>query len=176
MWNARLDESEAGMKIAGRNIKNLRYADDTTLDVRKQKGAKEPFLRVKKKSEKASLMLNIQKMKITPSVPSLHRRRRKNGNNDRLYFLGLQNHWGWWLQPWNKKVLAPWKKSYDKLSTLKSRDIILVTKVHIVKVKIFPVHRYGCELNIEELMLLNSGVGEDSWKSLRQQGDQTRQS
>ena len=87
-----MDESEAGMKIAGRNIKNLRYADDTTLDVRKQIGAKEPFLRVKKKSEKASLMLNIQKMKITPSVPSLHRRRGKNGNNDRLYFLGLQNH------------------------------------------------------------------------------------
>ena len=65
------------MKIAGRNIKNLRYADDTTLDVRKQIGAKEPFLRVKKESEKARLMLNIQKMKITPSVPSLHRRRGK---------------------------------------------------------------------------------------------------
>ena len=54
----------------------------------------------------------------------------KNWNSDRLYFLGLQNHWSWWLLLWNWKTLAPWKKIYDKLSILKSRDITLLTKVH----------------------------------------------
>ena len=62
-----------------------------------------------------------------------------------FYFLGLQNHCGWWQQPWNYKTLAPWKKSYDKLSVLKSRDITLPTKVPIVKVMVFPVVMYGCE-------------------------------
>ena len=70
----------------------------------------------------------------------------KNGNNYRLYFLGLQNNCGWWLQPWNWKTLAPWKKSYDKpRSILKSRDITLLTKVHLVKAIVFPVVMYRCE-------------------------------
>ena len=69
-----------------------------------------------------------------------------DGNSDRLYFLGLQNHCRWWLQPWNWKMLAPWKKSYDKLdSVLKSRDITLPTKVLLVKAMVFPVVMYGCE-------------------------------
>ena len=63
-----------------------------------------------------------------------------SGNSVRLYFLGLQNHCRWWLQPWNEKTLAPWKKSYDQLnSILKSRDITLPTKVHLVKAMVFPV-------------------------------------
>ena len=62
-----------------------------------------------------------------------------------FHFLGLQNHCGRWLQPWNYKKLAPWKKSYDKLSVLKSRDITLPTKLRIVKVMVFPVVMYGCE-------------------------------
>ena len=69
----------------------------------------------------------------------------KSGNSDRLYFLGLQNHCRWWLQPWNKKMLAPWKKSYDLDSILKSRDITLSTKVHLVKAMVFPVVMYRCE-------------------------------
>ena len=69
-----------------------------------------------------------------------------NGNSERLYFLGLQNHRRWWLQPWNRKTLAPWKKSYDNLdSILKSRDITLPTKVLPVKAMVFPVVMYGCE-------------------------------
>ena len=69
-----------------------------------------------------------------------------NGNSERLYFGGLQNHCRWWLQPWHSKMLAPWKKSYDNLdSILKSRDITLPTKVCLVKVMIFPVVMYGCE-------------------------------
>ena len=69
-----------------------------------------------------------------------------NANSQRLYFLGLQNHCRWWLQPWNKKMLAPRKKSYDQpRQQLKNRDITLPTKVHIIKAMVFPVVMYGCE-------------------------------
>ena len=70
-----------------------------------------------------------------------------NGNSDRLYFLGLQNHCRWWLQPWNQKTLAPWKKSYDQPVRPKQTktDIILPTKVCLVKAMVFPVVMYGCE-------------------------------
>ena len=79
-------------------------------------------------------------------------------------------------------MLAPWKKSMINLdSILKSRDITLLTKVHLVKAMVFPVDMYGCEswtikLSADELMLLNGGVEEDSWESLGQQGDQISQS
>ena len=73
-------------------------------------------------------------------------RQGNNGNSERLYFPWLQNHCRWWLQPWNWKMLAPWKKSYDNLdSILKSRDITLPTKVQLVKAMVFPVVMYGCE-------------------------------
>ena len=62
-----------------------------------------------------------------------------NGNSDRLYFLGLQNHCRWWLQPWNEKMLASWKAMANLDSVLKSRDITLPTKVCIVKAMVFPV-------------------------------------
>ena len=69
-----------------------------------------------------------------------------NGNSDRLYFGGLQNHCRWWLQPRNWMMLAPWKKSYDQPdSTLKSGDITLPTKVPLVEAMVFPVVMYGCE-------------------------------
>ena len=62
------------------------------------------------------------------------------GNSERLYFLGLQNHYRWWLQTWNYKILVPWKKSYDNLDkVLKHRDITLLTKVHIIKAMFFLV-------------------------------------
>ena len=68
-------------------------------------------------------------------------------NSDRLYFLGLQNHCRWWLQPWNQKMLVTWlKKTMANLDhILKSRDITLLTVVHLVKGMIFPVVMYGCE-------------------------------
>ena len=72
MWNARLDESQAGIKIAGRNISNLRYADDTTLMAESEKELKRLLIRVKEESENAGLKLNIQKTKIMHLVPSLH--------------------------------------------------------------------------------------------------------
>ena len=69
----------------------------------------------------------------------------KSGNSGRFYFLGLQNHCGQWLQSWNQKTIASWQESDDKLSVLKSRDITLLTKVHIVKAMVFPVVTYSCE-------------------------------
>ena len=69
-----------------------------------------------------------------------------NGNSDKLYFLGLQNHCRWWLQPWNKRCLLFERKAMTNLdSILKSRDITLPTKVHLVKVMVFPIVIYGCE-------------------------------
>ena len=68
------------------------------------------------------------------------------GNSERLYFGGLQNHCRWWLQPWNYKMLAPWKKSYDQpRQHIKKRNIPFPTKVHLVKAMVFPVVMYGCE-------------------------------
>ena len=103
MRNARLDEPQAGIKIARRNINNLRYTYDTTLMAENKEELKCLLMKVKEKSEKASLKLNIQKTKIMTSslITSWQIDGEIIGNSDRLYFLGLQNHWGWWLQPWN---------------------------------------------------------------------------
>ena len=103
MWNARLYEAQAGIKIARRNISNLRYADDTTLMAESKEELKSLLMKVKEESEKVGLKLNIQKMKIMASDPNTSQQLDggNNRNGDRLYFLGLQNHCRWWLQPWN---------------------------------------------------------------------------
>ena len=102
MWNAWLDEAQARIKIAGRNINNLRYADDTTLMAESEEELKSLLMKVKEKSEKAGLKLNIQKLRSWHLAPSLHgKQMEKNGNSDRLYFPGLQNHCRQWLQQWN---------------------------------------------------------------------------
>ena len=88
MRNTGLDEAQAGIKIAGRNINNLRYSDD-----RKQKNLKSLLMKVKEESEKVGLKLNIQKAKIMAS--RWGNRWGNNGNSDRLYFLGLQSHCRW---------------------------------------------------------------------------------
>ena len=98
MRNARLDEAQAGIKIAGRNINNLRYGDNTTLMAESKEELKNFLMKVKEESEKISLKLNIQKTKIMASDPITSW---QIGNSDRLYFEGLQNHFRWWLQPWN---------------------------------------------------------------------------
>ena len=101
MWNTGLDEAQAGIKIAGRNINNLRYADDTTLTAESEE-LNSLLMKVKEESEKVGLKPNIQKAKILASSPiTSWQRWGNNGLNDRLYFLGLQNHCRWWLQPWN---------------------------------------------------------------------------
>ena len=116
MWNAGLDEAQAGIKIAGRNINNLRYTDDTTLMAESKEELKGLLMKVKEESEKSGLKLNIQKMKIMASGPIISWKiDGETMETVRDYFLGLQNHCRWWLQPWNQKTLAPWKKSYDQL-------------------------------------------------------------
>ena len=97
MQNARLDEAQAGIKISGRNINNLRCADDITLMGESEEELKSLLMKVKEEGEKAGLKLNIQKTKIIASGPitSWQTDRRNNGNSDRLYFLRLQNHCRW---------------------------------------------------------------------------------
>ena len=99
MQNARLDESQAGIKIAGRNINNLRCADDTTLMAENEEELKSLLMRVKEESEKAGLKLNIQKTKIMASHNFMANRRGKSRNSDRFSLLGLQNHHRQRLQP-----------------------------------------------------------------------------
>ena len=103
MWNSGMEEAQAGIKIAGRNINNLRYADDTTLTPENEEELKNLLMKVKEESEKVGLKLNIQKTKIMASGPisSWQIDGAYSGNSDRLYFGGLQNHCSWWLQPWN---------------------------------------------------------------------------
>ena len=104
MWNARLDEAQARIMTAGRNINNLRYADDITLMEENKEELESLLMKVKEESGKAGLKLTIQKMKIMASitkimalVPLLHGKCRENENSDRFYFLELQNHCGQWL-------------------------------------------------------------------------------
>ena len=94
MRNVGLDESKTGIKIVGRNINNLRYADDTTLTAESEEELKDFLMVVKEKSEKAGLKLNVQNTKIMASGPiiSWQIEGEKSGNNDRFYFLGLQNY------------------------------------------------------------------------------------
>ena len=98
MGSARLDESQAGIKTAGRNINILRYADDTTLMAESKEGLNSLLMRVKEESEKAGLKLNIQKTMASSPVTSWQIER-ENVKTDRFYFLGLQKHCRWWLQP-----------------------------------------------------------------------------
>ena len=113
MRNAWLDKTQAGVKIAGRNI-NLRYADDTY--GRKWIGTEES-LDESERGEWKSWLKTQHSENQDHGIQSHHfiaNRWGNNGNSDRLYFLGVQNHCGWWLQPWNVKTLALWKKSNDK--------------------------------------------------------------
>ena len=115
MWNAKLDEAQGGIKIARRNINNHRYADDTTLMTESEEELKSLLMKVKEESEKPVLKFNIHKMKIMASGPiTSWRIDVKQWKQWQIYFLGLQNHCRWWLQPSNWKTFAPWKKSYDQ--------------------------------------------------------------
>ena len=99
MWNARLDEAQAGIKIAGRNISNLRYPDDTTLMAEREE-LRSLFMKVKEESEKDGLKLSIQKTKIMASGHiTSWQIDGETMETERFYFLGLQNHCRWSLQP-----------------------------------------------------------------------------
>ena len=97
MWNTWLDEAQAGIKIAGRNVNNLRYTDDTTLMAENEE-LKSLLIKVKEETEKVGLKHNIQKTKLMASGPiTSWQIVENNGNSDRLYLGGLQNHCRWWL-------------------------------------------------------------------------------
>ena len=116
MWSAGLNEAQTGVKITGKNINNLRYADDTTLMAESKEELKSFLMKVKEESETVGLKLNTQKTKIMASGPTTSWQ--IDGETMEtvadFIFFGLQNHWRWWLQPWNSKMLAPWKKSDDQ--------------------------------------------------------------
>ena len=103
MWNAKLDEAQAGIKIAGRNINNLKYADDTNHMAENKEELKSFLMRVKEENEKACLKLNIQKTKIMASshITSWKINGETKETEWDFTFLELQNHCGWCLQPWN---------------------------------------------------------------------------
>ena len=98
IWNAELDEAQAGIKIARKNINNVRYADDITL-MAESRELKSLLMKVKEESEKVGLKLNIQKAK-DHGIWSHNFMGNRWGNSGWLYFSGLQNHYRWWLQPW----------------------------------------------------------------------------
>ena len=148
MQNAWLDEAQAGIKIAGRNISNLRYADDTTLMAESEGELKSLLMKVKEESEKVGLKLNIQKTKIMASGPitSWQIDGETAETVSDFIFLGSKMTADGDCSHEIKRHLLLGRKAMTNLdSILKSRDITLPTKVHLVKVMVFPVVMYGCE-------------------------------
>ena len=146
MRNTRLDEAQARIKISGRNINNLRYADDTTLMAENEEEPKSLLMKVKEESEKASLKFNIQIKKIMASSPITSWQIDGNGNSGRLYFRGSKiTANGDCSHEIERHFLLGRKVMTNLDSIFKSRDITLLTKIHIVKAMVFPVVMYGCE-------------------------------
>ena len=148
MRNAGLDEAQAGIKIAGRNISNLRNADDTTLMAESEEELSSLLMKVKEESEKVGLKLNIQKTKIMVCGPiTSWQIDGKTMETVRDFtFLGSKITADGDCSHEIKRRLLLGRKAMTNLdSILKSRDITLPTKVHIVKPMVFPVVMYGCE-------------------------------
>ena len=148
MRNAGLDEAQAGIKIAGRNINNLRYADDTTLMAESEEELKNILMKVKEESENVGLKLNIQKTKIMASSPitSWEIDGETVETVSDFIFLGFKITADGDCSHGIKRCLLLGRKVMTNLdSTLKSRDITLPTKVPLVEALVFPVAMYGCE-------------------------------
>ena len=147
MRNAGLVESQAGIKIAGRNINNLRYADDTTLTAESEE-LKSLLMKVKEESEKVGLKLNIQKMKIMASGPITSWEidgETVETVSDFIFWGSKISADGDCSHEIERHLLLGRKVMTNLDSILKSRDITLLTKVHLVKAMVFPVVVYGCE-------------------------------
>ena len=184
MKNARLDEAQAGIKIARRNTSNLTYADDITLMAESEGQLKSLLMKVKEESEKVGLKLNIQKTKIMASGPITSWQ--IDGETVEtvadFIFLGSKITADADCSHEIKRCLLLQRKAMTNLDSIwKSRDITLPTKICLVKAMVFPVVMYGCEnwtikkIEHQKLMLLNFGAGKDSWESPGLQ-DQTSQS
>ena len=146
MWSAGLDESQVGIKIAGRNINNLRYADDIVLIPENEEKLKSHLRRVKEESGKAGLKFNTQKAKIMACSPIISRQMEKEDPAADFIFLASKITAGHNYSHGVKRSLLLGRKAMTKLdSILKSRDIILLAKVHMVKAMIFPVVMYRCK-------------------------------
>ena len=148
MRNTRLDEAQAEMKIAGRNIGNLRYTDDTTLMAESEEELKSLWMKVKEESEKVGLKLNIQKTKIMASGPITSWE--IDGQTVEIvsdFILGGSKITadGDYSHEIKKRYLLGRKVMTNLDSILQSRHITLPTKVHLVKAMVFPVVMYGCE-------------------------------
>ena len=149
MWNARLDEAQAGIKIARSNINNFRYSDDTTFMAESEEELKSLLMKVDKESEKAGLKLNIQKTKIIASGPITS----WQIDGETVETVRDFTFWGSKITITDgdcsheiERHLFLGRKAMTNLdSILKSKDITLPTKVHLVKAIVFPVVMYGCE-------------------------------
>ena len=145
MRNAGPDEAQAGIKIARRNINNLRYADDTTLIAESEEDLKSLLMKVKEESEKVGLKLNIQKIKIMASSPITSWQIDGKTVED-FIFLGSKITADCDCSLEMKRYLLLGRKVMTNLDSIfKSRDITLPTKVRLVKAMVFPVVMYGCE-------------------------------
>ena len=161
MQNTGLAEVQAGIKVAGRNINNLRYADDTTLMTESEEELKSLLMKVKEESEKVGLKLNIQKTEIMASGPitSWQMDGETMETVTDFLFLGSKITADGDCSHEIKRCLLLGRKATTNLdSILKNPDITLPIKVHLVKAMVFPVVMYGCEnwttkLSIEELIL-----------------------
>ena len=148
MRNAGLEEAQAGIKLAGRNINNLRYADDTTLMAESEEELKSLLMKVKEESEKVVLKLNIQRSKIMASGPitswQIDRETMETVRGfifmgSRITAVGDYSHE-------IKTCMLLGRKAMTNLDTvLKRRNITLLTKIHLVKAMVFPVVMHGCE-------------------------------
>ena len=148
MWNAGLDNAQAGIKIAGRNINNLRYEDDNTLMAESEEELKSFLMKVKEESEKAALKLNIQKMKIMASDPitSWQIDGETMETVTDFIILGSQITADGNCSHEIKRCLLLRRKPMTNLdSTVKNRDVTLPTKVRLLQTMVFPVVMYGCE-------------------------------
>ena len=184
MRNAGLEEAQAGIKIARRNINNLRYADDTTLMAENEEELKSLLMKVKEESENVGLKLNIQKTKIMVFSPiTSWEMDGKTVETVSDFILGGSTITadGDCSHEIKRRLLLGRKVMTNLDSILKSRDITLPTKVHLVQAMVFPVVMYGCDnqtrrtTECQRTDALNH-AGEDSWESLGLQWDQTTQS
>ena len=148
MRNAGLEEAQAGMNIAGRDINNLRYADDTTLMAESEEELKSLLMKVKEGSKKVGLKLNIQKTKIMASGPTTSWEIDGEAVDtvSDCIFLGSKITLDGDCSHEIKRYLFLGRKVMTNLDSIfKSRDITVPTKVHLVKAMVFPVVTYGCE-------------------------------
>ena len=145
MRNAGLEEAQAGIKIAGKNINNFRYAEDTTLMAESEEELKSLLMKVKEENEKVGLKLNIQKTKIMASGPIILWEVDGETVSDFIYLGSKIIADGDCSHEIKRRLLLGRKVMTNLDSILKSRDITLPTKVHLVKAMVFPGVMYGCE-------------------------------